>query len=232
MEVFGAPWYSQCAFTGETFCCHQDCSPLTCHQTVNAVFQLFAPTPSWERQQEVESPLRYSIGFIKSSLASYIVRLRPLNTQCVPFSCASLSASVRTSGIKTGSGDNVSLVGSHSGRRSHCASLYSPLGPGEVHSGISILMFLTFMTIHLFSFPFSSRLFSRYVPAWSRIRLRSLYVWGVHVCFGVKPRRSPCCLSLHMAVGRLLSSSHGVTQFYAWHLVARPCMKVCSLYGC
>ena len=78
--------------------------PVTCHQTVNAIFQMFAPTPSWERQQEVESPLRYSIGFMKSSLASYIVRLRPLNSQCVPFSCASLSAS----GRMTGSGDNVS----------------------------------------------------------------------------------------------------------------------------
>ena len=60
------------------------------------------------------------------------------------------------------------------------ASLYSRLGPGEVHLGVSILMLLTFMTIHLFQFPF---------------QFKAVFT----VCAGVEPNTAPqlVCVSVH-----------------------------------
>ena len=155
-----------------------------CNQAVNAIFQLFAPIPSWEQQQEVESPLRYSIGFITSSLVSYIVRLRPLNSQCVPFSCPSLSASGRTSGNKTSSGDNVSRTvdDGHTLPRSILR-----LDLVKFIMAISILMLLTFMTIHLFQVPFQFKAVFTVCGGVEPNTAPQLVCVSVHVCFGVTP---------------------------------------------
>ena len=66
---------------------------------------------------------------------------------------------------------------------------------------ISILMLLTFMTIRLFRFPFQFMAVFTVCASVEPNAFPRLLSVSVHACFEAKPRRPPCCLSMHMAVG-------------------------------